>query len=243
MRTVRYRAIGDDLRRRVETGEFGAGSLLPSEAELSAAYGASRVTVRRALEDLRQEGLIDARQGLGWFAAADPLRQSLARLGTIEGQLAASGVEPGRRILSFGFVEAPLRARQVLGAGTVLEVVRVNLADGAPFARVTVWCPEELAGDLSRADVEQSSFYELLPVDIGGATQTIGAAAASADDAALLEIPPNSPVLRCERITTSAAGEPVLLSIHIFAAHRTEFVVDLPHAEVSMAPSGLRLVE
>jgi GntR family transcriptional regulator len=50
-------------------------------------------------------------------------------------------------------------------------------------------------------------------------------------------------VLRCERITTSAAGEPVLLSVHIFAAHRTEFVVDLPHAEVSMAPSGLRLVD
>ncbi|MGH2685698.1 MAG: GntR family transcriptional regulator, partial [Actinomycetota bacterium] len=56
MRTVRYRAIADELRRRVETGEFGAGSLLPSESELSAAYAASRVTVRRALEELRHEG-------------------------------------------------------------------------------------------------------------------------------------------------------------------------------------------
>ena len=243
MRTVRYRTIADELRGRVETGEFGAGSLLPSEAELSAAYGASRVTVRRALEELRQEGLIDARQGLGWFAAADPLRQSLARLGTIEGQLAASGVTPARRILSFGFTKSPPRARQVLGVETVLEVVRLNLADGAPFARVTVWCPQELAVDLSAADVERASFYDLLPIEIGGATQTIGAAAASTDDAALLEIPPNSPVLRCERITTSADGDPILLSVHIFPAHRTEFVVDLPHAEASMAPSGLRLVE
>jgi GntR family transcriptional regulator len=243
VRTIRYRSIADELRRRVETGEFGAGRLLPSEAELSAAYGASRVTVRRALEELRQEGLIDARQGLGWFAAADPLRQNLARLGTIEDQLAASGVEPGRRVLSFGFVKAPPRARQVLGVATVLEVVRLNLADGAPFARVTVWCPDELAGDLSRADVERSPFYDLLPVEVGGATQTIGAAAASVEDAALLEIPPNSPVLRCERITTSADGEPILLSIHVFAAHRTEFVVDLPQAESSMAPTGLRLVE
>lgn len=242
-RTVRYRAIADELRGRVERGEFGAGSLLPSEAELSAAYGASRVTVRRALEELRQEGLVDARQGLGWFAAADPLPQSLARLGTIEEQLAASGVEPGRRIISFGFTTAPPRVRQVLGTSTVLEVVRLNLADGAPFARVTVWCPDDLAGDLSRDDVERRPFYELLPVEIGGASQTIGAAAASAEDAALLEVPPNSPVLRCERITASADGEPVLVSVHIFAAHRTEFVVDLPHAETSMAPSGLRLVE
>ena len=243
MRTLRYRSIADELRRRVERGEFAAGSLLPSEAELSVEFGASRVTVRRALEELRQEGLLDARQGLGWFAAADPLRQSLARLGTIEDQLAASGVESDRRILSFGYVKAPPRARQVLGAATVLEVVRVNLADGAPFARVTVWCPEELAGDLSRDDVERSPFYELLPVELGGAVQSIGAAAASDDDAALLEIPPGSPVLRCERITTSVDDEPVLLSVHIFAAHRTEFVVDLPRAETSMAPSGLRLVE
>ncbi len=243
MRTLRYRSIADELRRRVERGEFAAGSLLPSESELSAEFGASRVTVRRALEELRQEGLLDARQGLGWFAAADPLRQSLARLGTIEDQLAASGVVSDRRILSFGFVPAPIRARQVLGAPTVLEVVRVNLADGAPFARVTVWCPEELAGALSRADVERSPFYELLPVELGGAVQSIGAAAASDEDAALLEIPPGSPVLRCERITTSLDDEPVLLSVHIFAAHRTEFVVDLPRAETSMAPSGLRLVE
>jgi GntR family transcriptional regulator len=243
VRTLRYRSIADELRRRVERGEFAAGSLLPSESELSGEFGASRVTVRRALEELRQEGLLDARQGLGWFAAADPLRQSLARLGTIEDQLAASGVEPGRRILSFGFVKAPPRARQVLGSATVLEVVRVNLADGAPFARVTVWCPEELAGGLSRGDVERSPFYELLPVELGGAVQSIGAAAASDEDAALLEIPPGSPVLRCERITTSVDDEPILLSVHIFAAHRTEFVVDLPRAETSMAPSGLRLVE
>ena len=243
MRTLRYRAIADELRRRVERGDFAAGALLPSEAELSGEFGASRVTVRRALEELRQEGLVDARQGLGWFAAADPLRQSLARLGTIEDQLAASGVEPSRRILSFGYVKAPPRVRQVLGAATVLEVVRLNLADGAPFARVTVWCPEDLAGDLSRDDVERAPFYELLPVELGGAVQSIGAAAASDEDAELLEIPPGSPVLRCERITTTADDEPVLLSVHIFPAHRTEFVVDLPRVGSSMAPTGLRLVE
>ena len=243
MRTLRYRALAEDLGRRVAAGEFAAGRLLPSEAELSAAYGVSRVTVRRALEELRSEGLVDSRQGFGWFVAADPLRQTLGRLATIEAQLAESGVVPDRRVLAFRFVKAPRRARAVLGVESVLEVVRVNLADGVPFARVTVWCPEELGARLSRHDVERSPFYELLPVQLGGATQTIGAAAASADDARLLEIPPGSPVLRCERITTAVDGTPVLLSVHVFPGHRTEFVVDLPSVGESMAPTGLRLVE
>jgi len=80
-------------------------------------------------------------------------------------------------------------------------------------------------------------------VPLGGAVQTIGAALASPEDAALLEVPVGSPVLRCERITSTPDGRPVLLSEHIFPAHRTEFVVDLPMSEPSIAPSGLRLVE
>lgn len=243
MREIRYRTIADDLRRRVGAGEFAAGRTLPSESELSGSYGASRVTIRKALELLRDEGLIDARQGFGWFASVDPLRQSLGRLGTIEAQLAASGARSERRILEFGFVPAPLRARQVLGSSTVLEVRRLNLADGEPFARVTVWCPEELGAHLSRAAVEAAPFYELLDIPLGGAVQTIGAAAADADDAALLVVPVGSPLLRCERITSDAGGRPVLLSEHLFPAHRTEFVVDLPVAEPSIAPSGLRLVD
>jgi GntR family transcriptional regulator len=242
-RTVRYRAISDDLRRQVEAGDFAAGRVLPSEADLSASYGASRVTVRRALEVLRDEGLLDARQGFGWFVASDLLRQRLGRLSTIEDQLSASGITAERRILEFAFVVAEPRTKRVLGVDQVLRVRRLNLADGEPFARVTVWCPAELGDRLSRADVERSPFYELLPVPLGGATQTIGAASASAADARLLGIPTGAPVLRCERITTDSDGRSVLLSEHVFPAHRTEFVVDLPQAERSIAPSGLRLVE
>jgi GntR family transcriptional regulator len=96
---------------------------------------------------------------------------------------------------------------------------------------------------LSRRDVELRPFYELLGIALRGASQTIGAASASTEDAALLEVPIGSPVLRCERLTTSTAGEPILFSEHIFPAHRTEFVVDLPLAEPSTMPSGLRLVD
>ncbi|HSL58658.1 MAG TPA: GntR family transcriptional regulator [Acidimicrobiales bacterium] len=243
MRTLRYRAIADDVRHRIADGEYAAGQLLPSEAELSARFEVSRVTVRKALEELRGDGLVDSRQGFGWFVAVDPVSQSLGRLGTIEDQLAESGAAPVRRILEFGFVDAPERVAAVLGGTTVLRVRRVNLADGAPFARVTVWCPEDLASGLSRDDVERASFYDLVDVELGGATQTIGAGAATPDDAEVLGVPVGSPVLVCDRVTRAADGRVVLVSEHVFPAHLTQFVVDLPHVPASISPTGLRLVE
>jgi GntR family transcriptional regulator len=243
VREPRYQQIADELRVRIRGGDPAPGRLLPSEADLSREHDASRVTVRRALEVLRDEGLVDSRQGFGWFVAADPVRQSLGRLGTIESQLVAEGVRSERRILDFRFVAAPERVRTLLASDTVLRVRRLNLADDEPFALVTVWCPERYGAELSRADVERSPFYELLGIQLGSAVQTIGAAAASTRDAELLAVPVGSPVLRCERVTSSVDGEVVLVSEHTFPAHLTEFVVDLPHAEASIAPSGLRLVD
>jgi GntR family transcriptional regulator len=69
VRAIRYRDIAADLRTRLEGGEFTAGRLLPSESALSATYSASRVTIRKALEELRNDGLVDSRQGFGWFVA------------------------------------------------------------------------------------------------------------------------------------------------------------------------------
>lgn len=238
MRQIRYQNIADLVRARIAAGTYPAGQLLPSEAALGAEFDASRVTIRKALEVLRSEGLVESRQGLGWIVASVPVRQPLGGLTTIEAQLRASGRTPERRIVDFGFRSSERVGGTVTphGAATVaehlgervLEVVRVNLADGTPFARVTVWCREDLGADLSRSQVAEHSFYDLLPVRLGGAVQTIGAAVAGAADAALLEVPPGSAVLVVQRTTKAADGSVVLVSEHVFPAHLTQFVVELP---------------
>ena len=241
VRTIRYREIAEDLRSRVDAGEFAVGRLLPSEADLSRSYDVSRVTVRKALDVLREQGLVDSRQGFGWFVASEPVHQPLAKLATIEDQLARSGVRSERRITDFAFVKAPPSVQAVLGVDKVLRVDRVNLADGEPFARVTVFCPEQLGAQLSKAQVASHSFYDLLPVTLGGAVQRIEAAAASHDDANLLAIPVGSPVLRCERITSNIEGRAVLLAEYVFPGYRTAFTVDLPHVENALKrePTGI----
>lgn len=241
MRHVRYQEIADELRTRVRSA--APGSLLPSEAELSREFSASRVTIRRALEVVREDGLIAARQGFGWFVSTEPVRQSLERLGTIESQLETSGRDPARRVIDFSFESPPVHVRKLLGSAKVLRVKRVSLADGEPFAVVTVWCPAVMGQRLSLDDVEQRPFSELLDVELRGATQTIGADSADADLAGLLAVPVGAPLLKCQRVTADLDGNPVLVSEHYFPAHRTEFVVDLPHDEPSITPAGLRLVE
>lgn len=241
MRRIRYQEIADELRKRF--ADAPVGSVLPSESEMSAEFEASRVTIRRALELIREDGLIAARQGFGWYVAGEPVRQSLESLGTIESHVEGVGKISERKISEFAFEDPPERVRKLLGDSQVLRVKRVNLADGEPFAVVTVWCPGELGANLSRRDVERHPFYELLDVELRGASQTIGADAADADTAKLLSIPLGAPLLRCQRVTTDRSGGPVLVSEHLFPAHRTEFVVDLPQAEPSMTPSGLRLVD
>ena len=244
MGRIRYHQIADDLRGQIASGRYASGQVLPSEATLRSDHGASRVTIRKALEVLRSEGLVESRQGFGWLVSAETLPQPLAGLVTIEQQLASSGRVSERRILDFRFVDAPDIVAADLGQ-TVLEVRRLNLADGTPFARVTVWCREDLAAPLSKAAVEKASFLELLDERPGGARQTIGAATLSTADAELLDVPYGSAALIVRRVTHSLGGEPIMVSEHVFPGHVTEFVAELPWVEPHEAasPSGVRLVD
>lgn len=231
---MRYLDVAEALRARLASGRYGAGGALESEAELGRELGASRVTVRRALELLRSEGLVTSRRGAGWFVALDPVRQSLGRVTTVEAALEAAGAEPGRRILEFGFEAAPTEVAADLGierGAEVLRVRRLNLADGEPFALVTVWVPAELGAPLSRAEIERTPFYDLLPlrgVALGRAVQTIGADLAGPDDATLLGVAPGTPLLVCRRVTRTVEGRPVIVSEHRYPASRTQFEIEFP---------------
>ena len=238
-RTYRYQEIADSLRSSIAAGAFGDEGVLPSESELSAEHDASRVTIRKALEHLREEGLVDSRQGFGWFVGGDPFRQSLDSLETIEDQLAAAGRTSERRVMAFRFRSAPPDVAALLGE-EVLEVVRLNLADEQPFALVTVWCSAAIAAELSRSDVEQSTFVDLLGDRLGGARQVISAVVADEFVAEALAVDPGSPLLRVRRVTSDRNGEGVLVSEHLYPASQTEFEVTLRHAGTSA--SGLRLV-
>ncbi|MGZ8753421.1 MAG: GntR family transcriptional regulator [Acidimicrobiia bacterium] len=236
---MRYLDLAETLRHRIADG---AGGALPSEAALGAEFGVSRVTVRRALELLRGEGLVHSRRGAGWFVAMDPIRQPLGRITTLEAALEAAGASPSRHVLEFAFETAPNDVAKTLGLATglvgdgaeTLRVTRLNLADDEPFALVTVWVPAALGEHLSRAAVEQSTFTDLLPlhgVEPGRITQTITAVAAEGLEATRLGVPRGSPLLACQRVTYDRDGTAVMVSQQRYAAHLTAL-------EVEFSPGG-----
>ncbi len=230
---MKHLDLADALRARLVARDVGPRGALPGEMDLAREYGTSRVTIRRALDLLRQEGLVTSRRGAGWFAAVDPLRQPLGRVRTVEAAVEAAGATPGRRIVAFGFVDAPsvvAGALRLPDAETeVLRVERVNLADDEPFALVTVWVRADIGADVSRADVARTTFYDLLPirgVELESVHQTITAEVADAGAAALLACSPGDPLLLVRRVTCDVTGEPVLYSEHRYPADRTTFEIE-----------------
>src|SRR5450631_3067045 len=142
-REILYLGIARALRDQLGSEGYGPGQVLPSEGSLALTFGVSRVTVRKALERLTAEGLIDSRQGFGWFVVAVPLRQSLDTLITIDAQFEAAGRRPERRLLKFSFTRPEPRARAVLGCNSTLLVSRLNLADDEPIGRNSAWVPQD----------------------------------------------------------------------------------------------------
>lgn len=237
-----YQQLVNELRERIARGEFQSGMLLPSEGMLSKAYGVSRPTVKRALDILRQEGVIDAKRGFGWFVAGTLLREKIGQLHTIEDSVLEMGLVSRRKILEFAFEPASTELRAVLNSDMVLRTKRLNLANEKPVACVTTWCPEDLGSALSRADVEQHSLYDLLPIEIGGARQVIRAVAASKDDAELLDVRIGSPCLASERVTFSVDAKPVLTAVGIFPGHSSEYVAEMHGSGRSETHPGVRIV-
>ncbi|WP_298212527.1 GntR family transcriptional regulator [Ferrimicrobium sp.] len=249
MRVPRYSSVAESIRAEISSADFRAGDLLPSEADLGSRFGVSRITVRKALEVLRGEGLVESQQGRGWVVKRAPLRQILGEFATIEHQLEEIGVVPQRRIIASRVITATGRLEEILGGGELLEVTRVNLADGSPFAKVTVWVPSYLGKGLSIADLEHRSFYELLSAShvlrrpLKRAVQTIAGVSIAGADADLLKVVPGVPGLLCERITFDEGDHPILFSRSLFPASMAVFEIELTSALDSVTPTGLRLME
>ena len=252
-----FRQIADDLRERVAIGEFGDQGTLDSESALCARYAVSRVTVRRALETLREQGLVQSRQGSGWFATGGSFHQTLA-LGTFRhagSAVAESGKVMTRRIVQFGYGQASPALASTLGlrAGdddrdAVNEVLHsrcVRSVEDIPLDLVAEWVPAAIARRLSRADAADPGIWASLRRDghrVASVRQSITAGIASANDAALLDVAVGTPLLLVRRLALDERKVPLALSDHRYLAHRFSLEVEFngwPGAGAD-TPPGLR---
>jgi GntR family transcriptional regulator len=214
--TPLYHQIYVLLREQILNGVYGAEALVPTEQELSARFGVSRITAKRALDELAAEGLVVRRRGRGTSVAeALPTRPYNANLSGLLENLLMLGLKTRVEIIAFDYVVAPedVRAALNLDAGAeVQRAVRVRSIDGAPLSYTTSYVPASIGRAYGRHDLESTPLLALLERAgclIGSADQTIGAALADTVTAPRLDVRVGSPLLSITRTVFDQNGRPV----------------------------------
>jgi GntR family transcriptional regulator len=211
-----HRRIREELRERILRGTLRPHDRVPSESELMAQYGVSRVTVRQALGDLQGAHMIFKVPGKGSFVAQAKPFQELGRLQGFAEAMSGRGHDTFNRLVQLQTVPATERVahRLQLPAGApVTEVQRVRFLDRQPVSFDVTWLPPRLGERLVREELATRDIFLILEDDLatplGHADLAIDAVPAEAHVASLLDIAPGSPVLRIERLTHDRDGRPV----------------------------------
>lgn len=214
-----YQRFRDHLIEQIANNHWRAGAAIPPEAVLSTQYQLSTGTVRKAIEALVGEGILERQQGRGTFVRRPKFQSSLFRCFRFQGPGGECQL-PQSRILSVKPVKAPLSVSEVLGLAAdapVICIVRVHVLDTGPVLAEEIWLPRErfqalLDVDLTRQGLLLYPTYEEVCGQVVASAEE-ALTAESIDDvwARWLQVPVGSPVMVIERLTRDYAGQPLEL--------------------------------
>jgi GntR family transcriptional regulator len=212
----------DEINRNLKVGDA-----LPSERELAEGLDVSRMTARRVLSELMDEGRVSRAVGRGTFVSKPTIRLPI-QLTSFTDDMTARGLTPGAHTISFvtGPPSGPVAEALDLKPGELVHAVtRLRTADDVPMAVERVHLIAALAPELSRKDLESHSLYAYLAqrhgIVVSGGMETIRAKNATAEDARLLQIAPRDAVLRLTR-TSTWSGRVVEYTVSSYRGDRYE---------------------
>jgi GntR family transcriptional regulator len=223
--------VREHLREMITARAIGAA--IPPERQLAEELGVSRMTLRRAVEDLEREGLLRRRQGSGTFVTKPKISQPLT-MTSFTTDMRRRGYRPGARTLSLEVLPAGAlvgRRLEVSPRARIVRVRRLRLADDESMAIETLHIPAEVVPGLVAPDLEQRGFYELLESRYGvrpdHALQTIEPTVTSPEESQLLGVPDLSPAFLFERTTRDADGRVIEFVRSIYRGDRYKLVTEL----------------
>ncbi|MFQ5625125.1 MAG: GntR family transcriptional regulator [Methyloligellaceae bacterium] len=242
--TPLYHQVYLVLRNKILTGEYRFDAAIPSEQEASVKFGVSRITAKRALNELADDGYVKRERGRGtrviYNAPTPPVQASVE--GLLE-NLLAMGLETKVSLLSFDYVGADsdvTRALQLEEGSQVQRAVRVRRLDDEPFSHLTTFVPEDIGRSFSRDDLASRPLLALLErsgVIIGKAEQTISATLADMDVSSLLGLGLGSPLLSIQRIVYDQNERPVEFIRGLYRPDRYQYRMMLSRVGDEMSRS------
>lgn len=236
-RAPRYHQIFQALKDKIEAGEFADGSLLPSENEIVTLFGVSRITAKRALDEVATAGLAVREQGRGTMV------RRTVRNTTVQGTVSNLAFSFHRtdnnqarvRLWEFSVQAAPddIAADLNIAAGTMVQrAVRVWRADKGPFAHLTTYVPEEIAV-WTPSDMEQLSLANLFErhgITLVKADEFITATLADPLIAQRLEVEVGTPLLSTRRRLFDQNGRVVEILSALYPPERYTYHITLNQA-------------
>ncbi len=229
-----YRQLYALLRSQIEAREYRADDPLPTEEQLAEKYAVSRVTIRKALQILADEGFIVRQAGKGTFVYPLVIQENLYSLQGFAEMMASDYPAQVMESLSFEVLpaEADLAALLALDAGDkVLRIKRRHSVENRPVAYAIIYLPFDVGKLFTPEEVETTPIYTLLmrkaAVTIGRATQRITAIAATQEAALALGIATGSPVLMVKRVTYSSDERPIEYIQLYYPGGQHELVMEL----------------
>jgi GntR family transcriptional regulator len=226
----RYEAVRETIADRIVTGAWRPGQRLPSERRLAETLGVSRVTVRRALTALVDEGVLEVAPGRGWFVATGPLSKPPNVLVSFTAMARARGLEPSAIVCEHGVRHATIDEAETLRVAPGAEVVRlerVRMLEAIPVAVDRSVIPLARCPALATTDFTTASLYEVLRKEAGlvpsFAETTVEAVAAGDEIAALLELSPAWPILVTTQTTFDQHERPLEASRIVYRGDRYRF--------------------
>jgi DNA-binding GntR family transcriptional regulator len=226
-----YYQVASRIETAIVDGTVPAGARIDNEIALGERLGISRPTVRRAIQDLVDKGLLVRRRGIGTQVVHGEVTRKVELTSLFE-DLSSANRTPSTTVVLRDRIEATESIAERLGvpAGSpVLHVRRVRLADAVPLALLENYLPQEFL-DISEADLAQFGLYQLLSargVDIRVARQRIGARSATAEESKVLDIDRHSAVLTMDRVAFDSNGRAVEFGHHSYRPDLYSFEVTL----------------
>lgn len=231
-----YQQIYDDIKAAIKDGVYKTDERIPSEAELSEEYGVSRITVRRAIEDLCSDGYLTKMQGRGTFVGRPHLMRRLSQSKasrSFSEICAEAGVVPGAYLAERQIVPARPHEQEFFGLGPdalLVYVHRVRTADGLTVCDENMFVPYDEGRDLLTAQLEDTSLFAAIEAATGRKPASaqdwvITAVKATTEQAALLGISVGDAMLRSNVSFVDAKGRPVCMGRHYFVGSRYELSI------------------
>ncbi len=226
-----YSLIASQAEKLITSGQWQEGDRLPPERQLCKDFGVSRATLRQALGELEERGLITRHQGRGTFISKARVQLPIVGVFSIRDAMEAHGLKMTTRVLRVETVEA---SRQLaadlacLPGDEVIFIERLRLADGESMVLDTAHLRAELFPGLAQIDFEQRSLYDVLETDYGRvvaeAQETLEPVILTPRECELLEVPQHTTALLTRRITSDADGVVVALGHVLLRGDRSRYI-------------------